>query len=124
MNKEALELFGTLLMTQVRDQTILVWDNMIDGQMKGETAVQVKAMLTTFDAQQREILKQLMPKVIDDTLHYFLWMFEQEASIGISVQTKTELVPSLNQISDGLAGELYGKRGWITKFSKQRRGKH
>ncbi len=120
MSKEALDVFGSLLMRRVRDRTISEWDKIVDGQMKGLTAEHVQEILVPFDAQQVEALHQLIPRIVDTSLHYLLWMLEQEKSVSISVRTDTEVVPNLQEISDGLAGELYGQRGWITKFSKQR----
>ena len=44
-----------------------------------------------------------------------LEMFEQHDDIELNMSNE-----NLNQISDGLAGELYTEDGWIQKFSKQR----
>jgi glutamyl-tRNA reductase len=119
MSNEALETFGSLLMTQVRDRTIREWDKMVEGQMKGMRADNVQKLLAAFDSEDREPLQLLIRKVVDATLHNLLWTLEQEKSVSIAVQTSSVLVPSLREVSDGLAGELYGKRGWIVRFSTQ-----
>jgi hypothetical protein len=116
-NKAALDKFGQLLMKRVRDQTIFEWDMIIDGRAKGVTAKHVHEMLSSFDAQQLEVLHRLVPDIVDTTLHHLLWTLEQEKSVDVAVHTAEGVVPSLREVSDGLAGELYD---WIPRFSQQR----
>jgi hypothetical protein len=117
MNKTALDAFGKILMERVRDWSIQDCDKIISGQAKGVTAERLHQVLATFDAAHRQVLYRITPEIVDITLHYLLWMFEQEEQIDITVCTEVGIVPSLREISDGLAGELYD---WIPRFSKQR----
>ena len=38
MYSKALDFFGIKLMEDVRDRTINIWNKLLDGEMKGETA--------------------------------------------------------------------------------------
>ena len=63
----------------------------------------------------------IIPVVVDITLHYFLWFIETNEDIDLQLTTDKGLI-SLNNISDGLAGELYAKDGWMDQFSTERVG--
>jgi hypothetical protein len=117
MDKTALDAFGAILMKRVRDWSIQECDMIISGQAKDVTAERLHKILATFDEAHRQALYHLTPEIVDITLHYLLWMFEQEEWIDIAVRTEAGIVPNLREISDGLAGELYD---WIPRFSKQR----
>lgn len=120
MNRETLDIFGSLLMRRVRDQTISEWDKEIDGEMKGLTAQHIEGILNSLNAKQINVLHQLIPRIVDTSLFNMLIMLEEEKSIQIAVHSETGVTINLRDISDGLAGELYGSRGWISQFSHQR----
>lgn len=119
MNK-ALDYFGQILMEKVRDQTITEWDRTFNGEMKGITAQKVRKALSGLNAEQIEVIRWLIPKIVDLSLHNLLWTLEQDESINVTVKTDSEKVSSIRDVSDGLAGELYTEEGWIMRFSKQR----
>ena len=120
MNQTALDLFGRLLITKVRDEAISDWRMIIGGSMKGETSVKVREMLAPFSEQQRNVVISLVPKVVDTVLHHLLWTLEQTNEVKIGVLAHNQEVASLKEVSDGLAGELYSDDGWIARFSKER----
>lgn len=119
MIQAALDHFGSLLATRVRDEAISDWDMILDGRMKdaGSQAIRAQLERLQMSEDQLDCLRRLIPKVIDTTLHHLLWTLEQEESIDVAVKTPAGAVPSLREVSDGLAGELYG---WIPRFSKER----
>jgi predicted PhzF superfamily epimerase YddE/YHI9 len=120
MSKKFLDYFGELLITRVRDKAILEWDMIVDGKMKDASSKEIKKNLMKFNAEQIDLVRRLIPQIVDTTLHHLLWTLEQEKSIDVAVKTDSEVVPSIREISDGLAGELYTEDGWIMRFSKQR----
>ena len=118
MSKKALDLFGKILIQRIRDETIEEWYETVDGKKKGITAEKIQKLLASFNDEQLDVLRQLIPEIVDTTLHYLLWTLEQENSINVSVEIGGEMSPSIRDVSDGLAGELYSEDGWIAKYSK------
>jgi hypothetical protein len=111
--------FGQWLMTEVRDAAIIHWRMMLNGKMKGAKAEELQRLLANVGANERAALQAVVPKVVDTTLHYLLAGLEQPSNIMLGVQSPAGDVVSLRQVSDGLAGELYSKEGWIARFSKE-----
>jgi len=119
MSQAALDLFGRLLMTKVRDETISDWKMIADGRMKGERAVRLRQILDHFSDVERQAFLALVPEIVDSVLHHLLWTMEQSNDVRIGVVADNKDVPSLREVSDGLAGELYSDEGWIPRFSKE-----
>jgi hypothetical protein len=122
MSQAAMDLFGQLLMTRVRDAAISDWTMLIDGRMKGERATRIRSILDRFPDTAKELLPSLVPEIVDSVLHHLLWALEQSDDVSVRVQVGNEDVRNLRDASDGLAGELYSDEGWIARFSKEGRG--
>jgi hypothetical protein len=120
MSKRPLDYFGEVLMQKVRDEAIDDWDRIITGGMKSPRAQMVYNKIIEENPDSVELLKWIIPKIVDTTLHHLLCTLEQEEGIVIKVISDDEQVESIRDVSDGLAGELYTEDGWITRFSKQR----
>lgn len=119
MHENILDYFGKMLMLDVRDRTIRNWDMILDGKMKGSAAQQVRDKLLNFNREQIEVLKWLIPQIVDLNLHNFLAMVEEHNEIKVEICDR-ETNNNINEISDGLAGELYTEDGWIKRFSQKR----
>lgn len=117
MSQKPLDYFGEVLMSKVRDEAISDWDMTIDNKMKDIVTKKVQNALSTFSKEQVDVIRWLVPQIVNTTLHHLLWTLEQEKSINVAVKTKSDSISSIREVSDGLAGELYG---WLEKFSKQR----
>lgn len=114
-----LDYFGKILITEVRDETITNWNMMLSGKMRGINAQQVRDKISIFNDEQLDVLKWLMPKIIDSSLHNLLLMIEQNDAIKVEVNDGQK-DNDIKEISDGLEGELYTEDGWISRFSKER----
>jgi glutamyl-tRNA reductase len=120
MSQAALDKFGELLMTRVRDEAISDWRMILDGSMKGERAQRIRKSVRQFSERDRSVVESLVPEIVDSVLHHLLYTFEQSSDVRIAVSTSTKEISSLTDVSDGLAGELYSEEGWISRFSKER----
>lgn len=119
MSDTPLDAFGELLVKQVRDVTIEMWDRFVDGKMKDSNSGWTREMLASFDAHQLDILHRLIPDIVDTALDQLLYTFEQYDWVAIALRTEDGVVPDIRQIAEGdLQGYLYS---WIPKFSKKRR---
>ena len=68
----------------------------------------------------QDLVKKLIPEIVDRTLHYVMFMFQHPGHTGIRISVTTpdgETFPDLDAESDGLAGDLIA---WIDVYSKQR----
>lgn len=108
-------------MRRVRDKAISDWDKIVGGEMKGASAERVRHVLTQCSPKEIEVLRWLVPQVVDTTLHHLLWALEQDDHVKVAVETDDSVTASISEESDGLPGELYGDRGWIARLSEQRR---
>ncbi len=121
MSEDVLDQFGTLLMEWVRDWSIENLDSIIRGKVKGREQKALKKLFETLPSGSQDALERLVPIAVDTTLHYFLWLIEENPNIDLVMKTP-DGIQSVKNESDGLSGELYTSNGWIAKFSKQRSG--
>jgi len=109
----ALDEFGKRLMEKVRDEVVSDWEMILSGAMKGERAERIRATLES----NPQAIQAALPDVVDSVLHRLLSWFEADQEFELCAKEAGELKP-MTEESDGLAGELYGSRGWISRFSK------
>lgn len=117
---ELLDRFGKTLMSSVRDETLDYYAMLADGLMKAPTDVQLSERMKSLGANERELLKEAVTVVLDNSLHNLLSMFEFEEDVNLVAKDEENNRVNLNEISDGLAGELYSEEGWIAKFSSHK----
>jgi ethanolamine ammonia-lyase large subunit len=115
MSQKGLDLFGEILMNRVRDEAIDDWERIIEGQIKDEESVGIYNSLSD---KEKELIKRLVPKIVDTTLHHLLWTLEQDESVELLINDGTKK-ENIAEISDGLTGELYTDGGWIYRFSNK-----
>lgn len=113
-----LENFGKLLITEVRDSVVEDYKMIKSGQMKSKVAGELHKLISSFDDKEIEVLDQLTDEIIDRMLHKFLFLFEESKEFTIAIKNASSPNVDLVKESDGISGELFGKRGWISKFSK------
>lgn len=115
--KNRLDYIGEKIILGVRDETMLSFERILDGDMKSTTALQIREKINDFTNEQLGVLKWLMLKVIDMELHNFLTLIEENEDIKLIVVDNKNKIFDVKENSDGLAGELYTSDGWINKYS-------
>src|SRR6266508_2720070 len=116
MTRKGLDKFGETLMTHVRDEAIADWDMIIEGKMKDALSQRI-ARAVAKSPEQKALIHQLIPQIVDTTLHHLLWTLEQDNSLELQVHEESGETTNIAEESDGLAGDLYD---WLPRFSKQR----
>lgn len=119
MARNPLDIVGEFLMLRVRDKSIEDWEKILDGRMKGQMAEKVRQEFSDSGSEVPDVVKHMVPRIVDTVLHHLLWTLEQEQTINLSIEADGTITPSIREVSDGLSGELYGERGWIVKFSQK-----
>jgi len=117
---EALNDFGKILISDVRDPAIDTFLRIANKQARAPAEIDLQKMLEVFDDKQMEAVRKIVFCSIDDMLHNFLWMIEQhEENIELNYNGDDgQKMSNLRDISDGLSGELYSEDGWIARFSE------
>ena len=101
-------------MTSVRDRSIDRFEKIQSGSLKAPKAIELHDLLSQFSIEQQSIIKKLIIESVDNTIFNFLFMFEENEDKKILVSDI-----NINEISDGLSGELFSDDGWISRFSKK-----
>jgi len=104
--------FGEIIIKNLFDKGINRFEDLKDGKLNSESAIDISNKLGQFSKEQMEIIEKLVINIMLSSTHDFLF----------SVQNDDDLKVFLNEfnvaeISDGLHGELFGNEGWIRKFS-------
>jgi hypothetical protein len=113
-DKHILDEFGKQLILSVRDRTIEKFSKITTGSLKSPKGRELSQLLEQFDDDQIAAIRTLMIETIDNALFNFLDMIE-DGENGLELLVKQK---NLNEISDGLAGELLTSDGWISRFSQ------
>jgi len=117
-NDKLLEKFGQILMTEVRDEAIEKYEMIVSGKMKSAPALELNKKLSALSEDQLFLIREVVVSSVDDTVHNFLWMLEQHEDDMELTCSKGASKANMNEVSDGLSGEIYTDDGWIAQFSK------
>jgi len=117
-NDKLLEKFGQILMTEVRDEAIEKYEMIVSGRMKSTPAIEVNTKLSALSDDQLSLIREVVVNSIDDVIHNLLWMIEQHEDDVELICSEGTNKANMNEVSDGLSGEIYTDDGWIALFSK------
>jgi hypothetical protein len=115
--KHVLDRFGQLLVSEVRDIAVAVALKSLRGQMKGKESKELYEELAKVPESTRKLIEAFATDLVDSTLHDLLSFFEGAEDFMIAFRENENDLVDLNEISDGLAGELFTEEGWISRFS-------
>lgn len=107
--------FGEVLIKEVRDRTIRLFDKKVQGAMKDKDSQLLFEKVNKLSKEQQLLINEIIPQIVDLSLHNMLCVFEEHDEFQIVIDGE-----NIADISDGLSGELYTSDGWIEKFSEQR----
>ena len=113
---DVLDRFGRLLVSEVRDVAVAVALNTLRGRMKVKESEELDAALAPVPESTRKLIEGFATDLVDSTLHDLLSFFEGAEEFLIAFQENENDLVDLNEISDGLAGELVTEEGWISRF--------
>lgn len=120
VNKDVLDEFAQLVMKRVRDESVWRADAIISGRLKGEKAELIREKMGSLTTDTLKSMSVLIPEIIDSTLFYLFNMLDDEDDLKLYFTSRNGITIVLNEASDGLAGELFNKDGWINRFSTER----
>jgi hypothetical protein len=86
--------------------------------MNDQNSQDVMAAVLESTASRQAFTQVVLPAVVDSCLYNLLTTIEASNSLKVTFKSQAgETIEPAKQ-SDGLAGELYGRRGWISTFSQ------
>lgn len=113
----ALETFGSGLMTRVRDQSLAFVERLTAGRMPDAKSKEFFSRFHTLSPGDAEIAKELAVQASDAAIARFLHYLE-ENEFEVLVRDESGEKHDIVTTSDGLAGELFTKDGWVARFSQ------
>ncbi len=108
---------GQVIIECVRDGSISDLRMVLDGSMKGDDAKEIRDGLSSLSVEQLRAVADIIPAIVDQVVHNVLSTVEQRSELELSFRDGIDDCDASEE-SDGLAGELYGTRGWIASFSR------
>ncbi|TXK80668.1 hypothetical protein [Paenibacillus sp. N3.4] len=115
--REAIDKFGELLMTDLRDRTIDFFELLVKGHWKAPKLQQLQHEMQSFDDKQIELFRRALIRSLDSGIHDFLFKLQEQADFNNEIEIKVQGI-NIIQASDGLHGELFTEDGWFANFSK------
>jgi hypothetical protein len=106
MANKSLESFGRLFVDRFYNRTITNWNKVKEDK--------INTSLMKLNQSQRDSLDLLIRSQLESAMFNFLSGLEGSDNIKIIVD-EIDIAES----SDGLSGELFGKRGWIARYGDQ-----
>ena len=105
----SVETAGTLLM-RVRDLAIGNGVALLDGRLEAPADREFARVASPIPRESRE---RLVATIVNDVLVALLSALAEDTDVELTVRGT-----SVARVSDGLAGELFGDRGWIAQMSR------
>ncbi len=115
MSKE-LDAIGKLIMERLRDSGFSFADGLVSGHWKAPRLGGLQSDLAAADDECRELAVRCTRVAIDHAVHDFLFALHEACEAGeISVSMGGK---DVEELSDGLQGELFTEDGWQARFSR------
>jgi len=116
MTHPAVDKFGKLLVTQLRDNAIDFFDLAARGHWRAPALQELQQELAQQSPDQIDLIRRCVIQAVDHGIHDFLvGLVEANEFDDVRVLVDGENVVEL---SDGLHGEPFTEDGWIAKFGK------
>jgi hypothetical protein len=112
-DKSKLDEFGKFLMENLRDKSIQFAEKMIEGEWKAPSFLEIQGRFSNFSDEEKKLVLACIIGSIDNGIHDFLFALQEQPRINILYDET-----NLEELSDGLYGEIFTEEGWRYKFSK------
>jgi len=115
MAHPAVDKFGSLVVRQLRDNSIEHFDRLSTNQHKAPSLLELQQQLAALPAEAQAVVRKCVVSCIDTGLHDLLFALVEshDTDDGIDVVVDGTNVA---EASDGLHGEQFTDDGWIARF--------
>ena len=108
-----LDNFGKVISEDLRDAALNRYLDIESGNCASSAGKELSASLEGFTSEQKSIIRRLLSDAVDSGVHDFL--FSLESSDDIKVLSSGR---NVQELSDGLNGEIFTEDGWFEKYSQ------
>lgn len=119
MSHPAVDRFGRLVVTRLRDAAITHHDLAVKRHWKAPALQNLQSDLAALSPEQRQVVRRCVIDALDTGMHDFLFALQEMHGHGVEILVDGENVAAL---SDGLHGESFSEDGWIARFGKYPEG--
>ena len=112
-----LDNFGEIIIKNFFDKGLDRFEELRNRKLKSFSALELSDKLDQFSIQQLETIEKLIFNVMQSATHDFLYFTQEESDLNnwFKILVNQENVA---EHSDGLHGELFGEKGWLSKYSQ------
>ena len=112
-----LDQFAKIVIDNIRDKQIDYANILLNNKSNTSDLKLLQKKLNKLDKEQKKSINELLEEITTNTMHDLLFALQDchntEGGIEILVNNK-----NIVDLSDGIHGEIFGKDGWICRFSK------
>ncbi len=90
---------------------------MFDGKWKAPDLQPLQNKVSNLSPDMKATVYELAEDLLTNAMHDLLFAFQEynDGDVGIEIMVDGK---SIAELSDGLHGEIFGKEGWIVRYSK------
>ncbi|QDU80065.1 hypothetical protein Pla110_17870 [Polystyrenella longa] len=111
-----LEEFGKSLIDEVRNASLSEFFQTLNGEMLSQRALAIHTKSERFTPEDLSMMKDLLRDYCDLMLHNTCMFLEGNPNVRLSIIDENREWIDIEDVSDGLAGELYSDEGWLHKY--------
>ena len=119
IGNEAAEYFARSVVS-ARDNTISNFDRYFSGESRSDYARSINDKYSRLDETSRQIIHELMPCIVDETIGIVLQVFDEMTNTFEVKLNLGDREISIYEVYELLEPEWRPEDGWIHKYSKQR----
>ncbi|OTG89782.1 hypothetical protein [Acinetobacter sp. ANC 3832] len=109
-DNNTLDQFGNEFINNARDRTLKIYEKIKKNEMKSKDKLILSEKINNLSIDEKLVLDEVVYEIVDLVLFNTLNFLEESTQIEFENT-------NLNELTDGLAGELYSEDGWIHKYS-------
>jgi hypothetical protein len=111
------EKFGQFFVENLRDKSLDYLQLMFDGHWKAPETRPLQEKVSNLSPDLKAIVSGLADCLLTHAMHDLLFAFQEAHDNNIGIEIMVDGKP-IAELSDGLHGEIFGKEGWIVRYSK------
>ena len=113
----SLDKFGAFFVQNLRDRMLHKLETLLHGHLKAPDLLKLQSQLSGFSDEQKQVLSGVIEEIITSGMHDLLFAIQEESDADGALKVLVD-GEEVAKLSDGLHGEIFGKDGWIARFSK------
>lgn len=114
---DAIDTFGQLITRRLRDRAIERYEKMTRSEWKSPALLELQSKVAKLDPALQSLFIQCLKECMDSAIHDFLFTVQEGGYEGHDLAFLVD-GRDVNELSDGIHGEIFGLDGWFGRFSE------